>query len=222
MNDIALNSTPGCQITRTGLVISDNASEAELIEVGRQLAAVEGALQWWIGDLALAVGKRYGESYEAIMEATGLDYGACRNAKVVASKIELSRRRDNLGWSLHADVAALDPAEADTWLDRAGSENWTRADLRRELRLARRAALPSYQAGPLDASTIPPGPFDVIYADPPWRYEDRPLDNGQHYPTMPTDEIAALPVWDRSSPGAVLYLWATAPCLPQALRVMDV
>lgn len=62
--------------------------------------------------------------------------------------------------------------------------------------------------------------FDVIYADPPWSYgnkhpQGRP-DN--HYPTMDLDDICALPV--PAARDCVLYLWATAPLLPEALQVM--
>ena len=38
---------------------------------------------------------------------------------------------------------------------------------------------------------------------------------------MPTERIAALPIAKSAdAAGAVLYLWATAPCLPAALEVM--
>lgn len=38
--------------------------------------------------------------------------------------------------------------------------------------------------------------YNVIYADPPWRYEQRTVKGGaeQHYPTMTLDDICALPV----------------------------
>lgn len=63
--------------------------------------------------------------------------------------------------------------------------------------------------------------YDVIYADPPWRYDfaetdSRAIEN--QYPTMNIDEICALKV-----PGAkdsVLYLWATAPKLLEAVQVI--
>jgi N6-adenosine-specific RNA methylase IME4 len=66
--------------------------------------------------------------------------------------------------------------------------------------------------------------YGVIYADPPWRFEprsritgmDRAADN--HYPTMPLEEIKALPI--PAAPDCVLFLCATAPMLPQALEVM--
>jgi N6-adenosine-specific RNA methylase IME4 len=72
---------------------------------------------------------------------------------------------------------------------------------------------------------IPAGPWDVIVADPPWRFasnsDARPGRNARrHYPTMTTDEIAAMPVAGLASPRALLLLWATSPMLPQALEVM--
>lgn len=73
----------------------------------------------------------------------------------------------------------------------------------------------------LDAIVIPDGGFQVIYADPPWRYSFSKSDSRQienQYPTMLTSEICALQV--PSAKDAVLYLWATAPKLLEALAVM--
>ena len=63
--------------------------------------------------------------------------------------------------------------------------------------------------------------YDVIYADPPWRYSfskssSRKIEN--QYPTMTLKEICALNV--PSNQNSVLYLWATAPKLLEALEVM--
>jgi N6-adenosine-specific RNA methylase IME4 len=63
--------------------------------------------------------------------------------------------------------------------------------------------------------------FDVIYADPPWRYDfsksnSREIEN--QYPTMTPDEICDLAV--PAAPNSVLFLWGVAPKLPEALRVM--
>jgi N6-adenosine-specific RNA methylase IME4 len=64
--------------------------------------------------------------------------------------------------------------------------------------------------------------YEVVYADPPWSYsfsksDSRKIEN--QYPTMSTDEICALTV--PSADNAVLYLWATAPKLLDALSVME-
>jgi N6-adenosine-specific RNA methylase IME4 len=66
--------------------------------------------------------------------------------------------------------------------------------------------------------------YGVIYADPPWRFEpysrdtgmDRAADN--HYPTMELDAIKAIQI--PAADDCVLFLWATAPMLPQAIEVM--
>lgn len=67
------------------------------------------------------------------------------------------------------------------------------------------------------------GRFTAIYADPPWRYADRGCNGAAegHYPTMPLDDICRLPVARLAAPDAVLFLWATYPLLPGALRVVD-
>jgi N6-adenosine-specific RNA methylase IME4 len=67
------------------------------------------------------------------------------------------------------------------------------------------------------------GTYDVILADPPWRYDfangyRRAIEN--HYPTMANEEIQQLDVRSLASPHAVLFLWATAPKLEEALDVM--
>ena len=41
-----------------------------------------------------------------------------------------------------------------------------------------------------------------------------------HYPTMPTKEICAMPVLDLATPDAVLFLWTPAPIFPEALDIM--
>jgi N6-adenosine-specific RNA methylase IME4 len=47
---------------------------------------------------------------------------------------------------------------------------------------------------------------------------DRAADN--HYPTSCTEVIAARDVASIAADGCVLFLWATAPMLPQALEVL--
>lgn len=71
---------------------------------------------------------------------------------------------------------------------------------------------------------LPVKKYGVIYADPPWHFTpysettgmDRAADN--HYPTMDVDVICALDV--PATTDCVLFLWATVPMLPDALRVM--
>jgi N6-adenosine-specific RNA methylase IME4 len=64
--------------------------------------------------------------------------------------------------------------------------------------------------------------YDVILADPPWRYsfsrsKSRRIEN--QYPTMSQLELCNMQV--PAKPNAALYLWATAPKLLEALDVME-
>ena len=66
------------------------------------------------------------------------------------------------------------------------------------------------------------GAYSIIYADPPWRYSQKGLQGAaeHHYPTMSIDELCALPVADLAAPDSALFLWATFPQLPEALRLI--
>jgi hypothetical protein len=74
---------------------------------------------------------------------------------------------------------------------------------------------------------LPTRKFGVIVADPEWRFEpwsretglDRAADN--HYPTSALEVIKSRDVASIAADDCVLFLWATAPMLPQALSVMD-
>ena len=64
--------------------------------------------------------------------------------------------------------------------------------------------------------------YDVIYADPPWQYsfsrsDSRKIEN--QYPTMKVGEICEMNI--PANKDCVLYLWATAPKLLEALAVME-
>ena len=64
--------------------------------------------------------------------------------------------------------------------------------------------------------------YDVIYADPPWQYSfsksnSRKIEN--QYPAMKVSEICEMKI--PANKNSVLYLWATAPKLIEALAVME-
>jgi N6-adenosine-specific RNA methylase IME4 len=63
--------------------------------------------------------------------------------------------------------------------------------------------------------------YQIIYADPAWKYDfsKKTVDSIEyHYPTMTTEEICKLKI--PSDDNCVLYLWATAPKLLEAIDVM--
>lgn len=64
--------------------------------------------------------------------------------------------------------------------------------------------------------------YTVIYADPPWRYTSKSCQGAaeKHYPTMHINDLCALPVADLAAADSALFLWATFPQLPEALRLI--
>ena len=65
--------------------------------------------------------------------------------------------------------------------------------------------------------------YNIIYADPPWRYDfscSRAREIERHYETMTLPDICALPIKALTAPDATLFLWATWPKLEQAMKVI--
>jgi hypothetical protein len=129
----------------------------EWVEAGRRLGATARCSQWWIGDWLHYGAARWGEKYKDAARVTGYDIQTLKNIAYVASRYAPSRRRDHLAWSHHETVAALEPGDQDRWLDLAAAEKLSVADLRLEVRTARRVAaaastahceqLPAVEAG---------------------------------------------------------------------------
>lgn len=75
-------------------------------------------------------------------------------------------------------------------------------------------------------TALPERRFGVILADPEWRFEPRSRETGldraadNHYPTSELHDIKARDVASIAADDCVLFLWATAPMLPQAVDVM--
>lgn len=197
------------EVTETALVLPSDLDFEEWEEVGRTLGRVESGRQWWVGDWLNQGERNYGEGYAQGMDATGLAYNTLNNCRWVASRFANTRRRVNLTWGHHEVVAGDEPDDQDHWLDWAEQYGWTV----RELRKARRPKPPA----------PPEGTFSILYADPPWEYDFSPTDSRKienQYPTLSAGEIASLDL-PALAPDAVLFLWATAPKLREALDVAE-
>ncbi|HEU4393308.1 MAG TPA: LmbU family transcriptional regulator [Solirubrobacterales bacterium] len=109
-------------------------------EVGRRLGTMGRCSQWWLGDWVRYGVSKWGEKYKVAARITGYDGHSLRNMAYVASRFELSRRRDKLSFSHHAEVSALTSSEQDQWLDLAETRRLSVGDLRVELRAARRGS----------------------------------------------------------------------------------
>lgn len=87
-------------------------------------------------------------------------------------------------------------------------------------RLAKRSVAGAHATLP----PLPAGPYDIVYADPPWHYYGSPIKDAaaaKHYPLMSQEELATLPVRKIMAKKAALFLWATCPRLDFAIDLIE-
>ena len=65
--------------------------------------------------------------------------------------------------------------------------------------------------------------YEIIYADPPWSYNDKGCRGNAllQYECMSIEDICNLPISSISAENCILFLWATYPMLKEALQVID-
>lgn len=165
---------------------------------------------WWLADLLRYGHERadWSERLSQAVDVTGLSEKRLKNIRAVGA-IPVERRREGLEFSIHAEVAGMDPRDQVQWLERAETEGWTERELRLEIHASRRRRVIAGQA-------VLAGMYRVILADPPWIYGDRPPSGkgaGQHYDGVTIEDLCKLPVAAHAHPNAVLFLWTTAPMI---------
>ncbi len=195
----------------TGMDVQGRPTFAEYQGVGDFIHRAHKASGFWLGDW-LAYGESRQDWTERLSQAqsfTGLSEKTLKNLRAVARSVAPSRRRDGVEFDIHAEVAALDPAEQTVWLQQAEHEGWGRRELRLNILAARRRRV-------LEGHAVLEGQYRVLYADPPWAYGNRPPSGSgarEHYDDLTIEQLCALPVKAHTAANAVLFLWVTAPML---------
>jgi N6-adenosine-specific RNA methylase IME4 len=203
-------------LTETGMNVRGRPTFEQYEAVGIFIKRTHAASGWWLADWL-----RYGEGREdwreklsQAQDATGLTEKTLKNVRAIGA-IEPSRRRQGVEFALHAEVAGLEPDEQTHWLTEAEAEGWDRRELRVNIRAAKRAKV-------IEGQAILEGMYRILYADPPWLYDDSgPTFDGslgkaeRHYRGMTVQELCALPIAAHAMPDSTLFLWATTPMLLQ-------
>lgn len=203
------------RLHKNGLEAIGKPSFEQWQECGEFIKRAEGATHYWLGDWLRYGEDRWGEEHSQALEADyGYDYDTLRRDKWVSEKIPPVLRSTNMTFSNAREIAPLPQEEKEYWAEELKKEAIPVRELKQRIKERKKAALPKPE--------IPEGTFSVIYADPPWQYdfsetESRRIEN--QYPTMTVEEISEMKIPAHNN--SVLYLWATAPKLREALQVMD-
>lgn len=76
-------------------------------------------------------------------------------------------------------------------------------------------------------NNFPEKKYDIVALDPPWHYRGQIQHNGvattgcanAHYSTVPLKDMLTLPLETLLNPDSLVFMWATAPCLEDALAL---
>jgi hypothetical protein len=147
----------GVEVSPVGLKITARPSYEQWSELVKGLQRAHRSILWLIGD-ALVWGERtFGEEFsQSIAEYSKQ---TLYNAQWVSGRIEISRRLENLSWSHHQEVAALEPDAQDRFLREAVEHNWGVHELREAIKAFKLIEKPEPKIDwqePRDPREIPP------------------------------------------------------------------
>jgi hypothetical protein len=134
-------------LRRSGLLFQSIPHFQKWELIGERIFSVAESSAWWIADWLAYGESTFQERYREGIRKTSLNYQTLRNYAWVARRFDLSRRRDNLSFGHHAEVAALEPPEQDFWLRKAEEHGWSRNQLRSQVRTSLRERMVSDSPG---------------------------------------------------------------------------
>ncbi len=130
----SLSIIEGCrEASNVGLELQEGLTYEQWEKLGDDLTKIGRAWQWWAGDWVNYGSRKYGETYTAAIEATGLSVKRLKNIASVCRSFERSRRRDLLTFKHHEEVQSLNEKLQTELLDLAEGERWSCARLREEV-----------------------------------------------------------------------------------------
>ena len=132
------------QLTEVGFEPPSDAKDEEWQQLADMLFRLDGALQWMIGDFLIHE-TVWGDTARIAAEF-GYEVNTLYDYKKVAKAIQFGVRTPNLSFGHHKVVMSMDEADQRKWLRLAEENGWSVAEMRRQLRAARRPQLQAHSA----------------------------------------------------------------------------
>lgn len=134
------------ELRPTGLLVPDAVQREDWEALGLVLFRLERGVQWLIGDwLVYGVRRDWGQT-EDIAQALGYSVQTLYNYAYCAGNVDFSLRRENLTFTHHMLVAAMEPEQQERWLAAADSNGWPVAEMRRQMGLVAKPRGADYPA----------------------------------------------------------------------------
>jgi hypothetical protein len=121
-------------MTEVGLRIPASLSFEDWERAGYQLSRIVNSSLWCLGDWLVYGKKTYTDRYMRAIRAAGLRYQTLRNYAWVSRRFEWNRRRHQLTFQHHAEVASMPVEKQEMWLDEAERQTWTTKQLRAHIK----------------------------------------------------------------------------------------
>jgi hypothetical protein len=121
-------------LTAKGLLCDEVVTFEDWQEVVQVLLRMESSVAILLGDALIQAEMKWGVTYQQVAEATGREVQTLYNYVWVMSKVDFSRRRENLTFGHYDAVARMSADEQERWLRRASDQGWTVKQLREELK----------------------------------------------------------------------------------------
>ena len=117
------------------VLVQKDPTWEECVWVGGMLCFLHQQIQFAIGDFMNEMARIWGD------KAFQLDVFSdtkktLRNMMRVADRVRPNARVKELDWSVHSEVAGLEPDEQDDWLEKSLINDWSNERLRTELKAA--------------------------------------------------------------------------------------
>jgi len=127
--------------SQTSISLREGITLEEWRDQFSQLAKGTRRILWYLGDLSAYGLKQWPQAVREFIQNSEFEKTTIANAAWVCRSIEPSRRRDDISFSTHAEVAGLPPEQQDKWLDHYSEQkkrgSYTisqfRADMRQQL-----------------------------------------------------------------------------------------
>lgn len=117
-------------VTLTSLDLPADTSYERMEALFAYLGAASHTLRWLLGDLVCWGEGVYGDRVYQAAEASGLAEGTLQNYASVCGRIAPDRRDEALSFSIHREVAYLEPPAQVEWLERAKKDGLSVKKLR--------------------------------------------------------------------------------------------